>query len=212
LMALALRVPGGYPPRNRRPLPCDTRPRDDAHVARNPPATTSSGRSGVHCFPRETPRRDDTLFLGWFGPVVVAALYYVTLSAREAGVQNAWVVGRLIVCTSLLVHGVAAAPLTNLYTRRSSHTGRSSGRGRDDCSAHPGGSGHDPNCSARHLPRVAPPLRNGQHKQPAHADGLATSRLPWPTAYLTSLPVLRLEDSQSLCPRSRLPPRYDPDS
>lgn len=61
----------------------------------------------------------DALFLGWFGPVGVAALYYATLSVREAGAHEAWVVGSLIICASVLVHGVTAAPLTNLYARRS---------------------------------------------------------------------------------------------
>lgn len=61
----------------------------------------------------------DALFLGWFGPVGVAALFYATLSVREAGADEAWVVGSLLICASVLVHGVSAAPLTNLYARRS---------------------------------------------------------------------------------------------
>lgn len=63
--------------------------------------------------------RKDALFLGWFGPIGVAALYYATLSVREAGAHEAWVIGSLIICASVLVHGVTAAPLTNLYARRS---------------------------------------------------------------------------------------------
>jgi len=57
----------------------------------------------------------DTLFLGWFGPIGVAALYYANLSVGEAGVEEAWVVGSLIICASILIHGLSATPLTRLY-------------------------------------------------------------------------------------------------
>ena len=59
----------------------------------------------------------DTLFLGWFGPVGVAALFYAALSLREIGAEEAWTVGSLVICASILVHGVTAAPLTRLYGR-----------------------------------------------------------------------------------------------
>ena len=59
----------------------------------------------------------DTLFLGWFGPIGVAALFYAALSLREIGVEEAWTVGSLVTCASILVHGVTAAPLTRLYGR-----------------------------------------------------------------------------------------------
>jgi sodium/hydrogen antiporter len=57
----------------------------------------------------------DALFLGWFGPIGVAALYYASLSVREAGVEEAWVAGSLIICASILIHGLSATPLTKLY-------------------------------------------------------------------------------------------------
>jgi NhaP-type Na+/H+ or K+/H+ antiporter len=57
----------------------------------------------------------DTLFLGWFGPIGVAALYYASLSVGEAGVEEAWVIGSLIICASILVHSLSATPLTKLY-------------------------------------------------------------------------------------------------
>jgi NhaP-type Na+/H+ or K+/H+ antiporter len=62
-------------------------------------------------------RREDALFLGWFGPVGVAALYYATLSVREAGVGVAWTVGSLVICASIIAHGLTAAPLSRLYKR-----------------------------------------------------------------------------------------------
>jgi sodium/hydrogen antiporter len=57
----------------------------------------------------------DVLFLGWFGPVGAAALYYAAFSFRETGIEAAGTVGSLVICASLLVHGVTATPLTKLY-------------------------------------------------------------------------------------------------
>ncbi len=60
----------------------------------------------------------DGLFVGWFGPVGVAALYYASVAEHEAGLREAWVVGSLVIAASVLAHGVSAAPLTRLYGRR----------------------------------------------------------------------------------------------
>src|SRR5215207_3518885 len=62
-------------------------------------------------------RTKDGLFLGWFGPIGAAALYYAAFSLRETGIEEAWVVGSLVICASVLVHGVTATPLTKLYGR-----------------------------------------------------------------------------------------------
>jgi sodium/hydrogen antiporter len=62
-------------------------------------------------------RTKDVLFLGWFGPIGAAALYYATFSFRETGIEEAWVVGSLIICASVVVHGLTATPLTKLYGR-----------------------------------------------------------------------------------------------
>jgi NhaP-type Na+/H+ or K+/H+ antiporter len=59
--------------------------------------------------------RKDALFLGWFGPLGAAALYYATFSLRETGLEEVWVVGSLLICASVLAHGVSATPLTKLY-------------------------------------------------------------------------------------------------
>ena len=59
----------------------------------------------------------DVLFLGWFGPIGAAALYYAAFSLRETGIKEAWVIGSLVICASVLVHGVTATPLTKLYGR-----------------------------------------------------------------------------------------------
>src|SRR5918994_936392 len=62
-------------------------------------------------------RAKDVLFLGWFGPIGAAALYYAAFSLRETGIEEAWVVGSLVICASVLVHGVTATPRTKLYGR-----------------------------------------------------------------------------------------------
>ncbi|CAN5563101.1 sodium:proton antiporter [soil metagenome] len=67
--------------------------------------------------------RQDGLFAGWFGPIGVAALYYATLSEHTVGLEEAWVVGSLVVSTSVLVHGVSAAPLTRFYGRNAGSGG-----------------------------------------------------------------------------------------
>jgi NhaP-type Na+/H+ or K+/H+ antiporter len=60
----------------------------------------------------------DGLFAGWFGPIGVAALYYATLAEHTVGLEEAWVVGSLVISVSILAHGVTAAPLTKLYGRK----------------------------------------------------------------------------------------------
>lgn len=60
----------------------------------------------------------DGLFVGWFGPIGVAALYYATLVEHTVGLHEVWVVGSLVIATSILVHGMGAAPLTKVYGRR----------------------------------------------------------------------------------------------
>jgi len=60
----------------------------------------------------------DGLFVGWFGPVGVAAFYYATVAEHAAGLREAWVVGSLVISASVLAHGVSAAPLTRFYGRR----------------------------------------------------------------------------------------------
>lgn len=59
----------------------------------------------------------DLLFLGWFGLVGAAALYYAALSLQERGTEEVWTVGSLIVCASILAHGLTDIPLTKLYGR-----------------------------------------------------------------------------------------------
>ncbi|MUG91420.1 sodium:proton antiporter [Scytonema sp. UIC 10036] len=59
----------------------------------------------------------DALFIGWFGPIGAAALFYAFLSMRKTGLEEPWVVASLVICASILVHGFTATPLATLYAK-----------------------------------------------------------------------------------------------
>lgn len=56
--------------------------------------------------------RREALFMGWFGPVAVAALYYGSLMEHQLGEPLIWDVVSLVICASALAHGMTAATLT----------------------------------------------------------------------------------------------------
>ena len=62
-------------------------------------------------------RRRDAMFVGWFGPIGVAALYYAMLAEERTGQKDIWTFGSLLIASSLLAHGMTAAPLIKLYAR-----------------------------------------------------------------------------------------------
>jgi sodium/hydrogen antiporter len=57
----------------------------------------------------------DVLFTGWFGPIGVTALYYVRLSMRQNGTEELWPVVSLVICMSIVLHGITATYFTELY-------------------------------------------------------------------------------------------------
>jgi NhaP-type Na+/H+ or K+/H+ antiporter len=63
---------------------------------------------------------DDLLFLGWFGPVGVAAIFYAGVALRTTGLPEAWSVSSLIITASVVAHGLTATPFTVRYGRRAS--------------------------------------------------------------------------------------------
>lgn len=50
----------------------------------------------------------DALFLGWFGPIGVAALFYALMAYHETNNELIWTVTSLIVTVSILVHGATS--------------------------------------------------------------------------------------------------------
>lgn len=63
-----------------------------------------------------TPR--DGLFLGWFGPIGVAPLFYAAHVTHETGQHAVWPAATAVITASILVHGMTAAPFTRWYGRR----------------------------------------------------------------------------------------------
>lgn len=59
----------------------------------------------------------EALFLGWFGPVAVAALYYASIMEHRLHQPVVWHVVSLVICASVLVHGVSGAPVTRWFGR-----------------------------------------------------------------------------------------------
>lgn len=57
----------------------------------------------------------DIVFMGWFGPIGAAAIFYAFLSQRYTGLNSLWPVISLIICGSILIHGITAIPLTQWY-------------------------------------------------------------------------------------------------
>lgn len=74
------------------------------------------------------PHARDVLFLGWFGPLGVAALFYVSLSLKRTGLQDVWTVTSLLVFSSLIAHGVTSMPFTRWYGARAKRSSRAAER------------------------------------------------------------------------------------
>jgi sodium/hydrogen antiporter len=63
-------------------------------------------------------RWPDTLFLGWFGPVGVSALFYLTLEAERIRVAPSLLAaGALVVAGSTAAHGLTVTAGRHLYRR-----------------------------------------------------------------------------------------------
>ena len=54
-------------------------------------------------------------FLGWFGPIGVAALFYANLAHHKTHLDIVWTVPSLIITASVVAHGITATPLTNWF-------------------------------------------------------------------------------------------------
>ncbi|HYE20198.1 MAG TPA: sodium:proton antiporter [Tepidisphaeraceae bacterium] len=73
-------------------------------------------------------RRADTLFVGWFGPIGIATIYYGAHFEQRLGAPLIWHVTSLVICASVLAHGLTATPLTRLYGRVTGQTARNAAR------------------------------------------------------------------------------------
>ncbi|MBW3565294.1 MAG: cation:proton antiporter [Acidobacteria bacterium] len=59
----------------------------------------------------------EALFIGWFGPIAVAAMYYSSLAEHRLGETIVWDVVSLVIFASVLSHGLTADPFTRLFGR-----------------------------------------------------------------------------------------------
>ncbi|MFN3404972.1 MAG: cation:proton antiporter [Cytophagaceae bacterium] len=59
----------------------------------------------------------DLLFIGWFGPIGVAALYYCFYSYKKLHQEEIWTITSLVVFSSVVAHGMTAYPFLKLYSR-----------------------------------------------------------------------------------------------
>ncbi|MCV2488181.1 cation:proton antiporter [Geodermatophilus sp. YIM 151500] len=81
-------------------------------------------------------RFPDAVWVGWFGPIGVSALFYLALEAERLGLDPAVLAaGTLVVAASTVVHGVTASPGRVLF-RRATRSGdpegdRAAGADRD---------------------------------------------------------------------------------
>ena len=70
----------------------------------------------------------DAVFMGWFGPIGVSAIFYLTFSEDEGVVDpRVWAAGSLVVAASTVVHGVTSAPGRRLYQRATERARASEG-------------------------------------------------------------------------------------
>lgn len=60
----------------------------------------------------------DRMFMGWFGPMGVAALFYCFFSLQRLQNEEIWTITSLVVFSSVLVHGTTAYPFLRLYSRK----------------------------------------------------------------------------------------------
>ena len=61
--------------------------------------------------------------MGWFGPIAVAAICYATLMEHKLANPLIWDVVSLVVCASVIAHGMTAAPFTRWYGRATNADG-----------------------------------------------------------------------------------------
>lgn len=63
-------------------------------------------------------RKRDYLFVGWFGPIGVAALYYATIAHNRLHEPILWSLPLLIIFVSTIIHGVTSGPLVKYFSKQ----------------------------------------------------------------------------------------------
>jgi NhaP-type Na+/H+ or K+/H+ antiporter len=63
---------------------------------------------------------NEALFVGWFGPVGVGALYFAAVAHKETHNERVWPVATLLIAVTLILHDLSATPLSQWLHRRGS--------------------------------------------------------------------------------------------
>ncbi|CCG03836.1 cation:proton antiporter [Blastococcus saxobsidens] len=86
--------------------------------------------------------RPDAVHLGWFGPIGISALFYLTLEAERLSIDPVVLVaGSLVVAVSTLVHGLTATPGRVLYRKVAGPKGEAVDATRERTGSSSGGDG-----------------------------------------------------------------------
>lgn len=67
---------------------------------------------------RDIRTTSEALFVGWFGPIAVAAIYYASVMEHRTGEPVIWHAVSLVICGSVVAHGLTGAPLTRALGRQ----------------------------------------------------------------------------------------------
>lgn len=71
-------------------------------------------------FVRQIRGWDEALFVGWFGPIGVSALYFAAVAHQETQDVQVWAVATLLTAATIVLHDVTTTPLSNWLGRRTS--------------------------------------------------------------------------------------------
>ncbi|WP_029032531.1 cation:proton antiporter [Salinarimonas rosea] len=71
----------------------------------------------------------DVAFLGWFGPIGVAAIYYAAYCWHHLDDPTAWHAASAAIFASIIAHGATTSGLTRAYARREERSPGAGGRG-----------------------------------------------------------------------------------
>ena len=67
---------------------------------------------------REISKTKNMVFMGWFGPIGVAATFYAMHSVEKTDMEEMWIISSLIIFASTLAHGISSVPLERLYSKK----------------------------------------------------------------------------------------------
>lgn len=68
--------------------------------------------AGLSRWFRPLQTRKETVFTAWFGPIGISTLFYAMLAERQTGLGSIWPVASLLLCASLVAHGLSATPFS----------------------------------------------------------------------------------------------------